>query len=203
MPWSDEIGIALSNLWLHLNFTSYTTDGKIVQNLITTLTEITFSQYNWFKLMFSIKKNPCILYVGMCMPACSCIYVCLRVAYVKPNLSAYAIHMVPHIANWLFQPCTIFIRINWTTPCACHYKRTYQSAHASIACSVFTTATIIQATWETLTRLHNLAQVFINNSGNICRTGIVCIAIYSLQVSCSGADALLLLRILTEKPTNN
>ena len=39
------------------------------------------------------------MYVGVCMPVCSC--VCLRAAcaYVKPNLSAYAIHMVPHITR--------------------------------------------------------------------------------------------------------
>ena len=65
--------------------------------------------------MFNIKKKKQTtlrMFVGVCMPVCSCI--CLRVAYayVKSNLSAYAIHMVPHIINWLFRPCTVFIRIN-------------------------------------------------------------------------------------------
>ena len=60
-----------------------------------------------FSIIIIIKKH--CMYVGFCMPVCSC--VCSRVAYVyvKPNLSAYAIHMVPHIRNWLIRSCTIFI----------------------------------------------------------------------------------------------
>ena len=48
------------------------------------------------------------MHVGVCMPVCS--YVCLRVVYarVKPNLFAYAIHMVPHIIKWLLRPCIVY-----------------------------------------------------------------------------------------------
>ena len=46
-----------------------------------------------------IRKKPLRIYVGVYMSVCSC--VCLRVAYVyiKPNISAYAIHMVSCITN--------------------------------------------------------------------------------------------------------
>ena len=37
------------------------------------------------------------MYVGVCMPVCSCVCSRAAIAYVKPNLSVYAIHMVPHI----------------------------------------------------------------------------------------------------------
>ena len=61
--------------------------------------------------MFSIIKKNLRMFLGVCMSVFLC--VCLRVAYayVKPNLSAYAIHMVPHIINWLFRSSTVFIRI--------------------------------------------------------------------------------------------
>ena len=61
--------------------------------------------------MFSIKN---LAYI------CGYVHACMfmnmltlhNYAYVKPNLSASVIHMVPQITNWLFLPCTVFICID-------------------------------------------------------------------------------------------
>ena len=51
------------------------------------------------------------MYLGVCMPVCLRVWLRVAYAYVKPT-PAHAIHMVPHITNWLFRPCTVFIRVN-------------------------------------------------------------------------------------------
>ena len=40
------------------------------------------------------------MYVGVYMPVCSYVRSRVAYAYVKHNLSAYEIHILPHITKW-------------------------------------------------------------------------------------------------------
>ena len=131
----------------------------------------------------------------MYMPLYSC--VCSRVAYayVKPNLSAYAIHMVPHLRNWLFRPYTVFIHINYTATCACCHKRTVQSVHARVSVHDKNYNSRNLRNPDQFAQPSAARSVFLNNSGNMCRIELACAAIYSLRFSCSDSDTFLLLGI--------
>ena len=147
------------------------------------------------------------MYVGVCMPVCSCVCSHVAYSYVKPYLCVYAIHTYDTAHTKMAIPtrhsfysyklnCTLRLQPqkDWSV-CTCQSRPAQRSRQQ------------LQFTQPKKPRPDcqpsAARSVFLDNSGNICRCGLACAAIYSLRVSCSELDTFLLLGIRPEKPTYN